>query len=69
MKARFLSAKHLRANGNSMDQKPELTLIPGNMLEDKEVFKALYKKLTGKDSTDAEIEEAMKEVAGDTPEY
>ena len=44
-----------------VDQKPELTLIPGNMLEDKEVFKALFKQLTGKDSTDAEIEEAMKE--------
>lgn len=53
-------------NKKRVDQKPELTLIPGNMLEDKEVFKALYKKLTGKDSTDAEVEEAMREL--DTPD-
>ena len=52
-----------------LQQKPELTLIPGSILKDKDVLKVLYEKLTGKKITDAEVEAAKKKYAsGDSPE-
>ena len=45
-----------------VDQKPELTLIPGNRLGNPAVLKALFKKLTGREATDEDVEEAMNKI-------
>ena len=41
------------------NQKPSLTLVTLTDMEDREMLAGLFKHLTGKDSTDEELDEAM----------
>jgi hypothetical protein len=47
------------SNSIKKKEKRTFTLIPGNKLNDPEVFAALYKYLSGKNLTEAELTEAM----------